>query len=154
MSEQRAVAALEEAGVSYRLVRHGEVSNAQEAAAARGVDVADLAKTIVVRRGNDDYVFVLVPGDAEIAWPHLRQVLGVRRLSLPDAAEAKDATGYVRGTITPFGATRCWPVVVDERFRGRTIALGAGAHGVAAVVPADEMIRALGATVAPISTPV
>jgi Cys-tRNA(Pro) deacylase len=154
VSEERAVAALDIAGLTYRLVRHGAVSNAEEAAIARGVEIADLAKTIVVRRGDDDYVLVLVPGDAEIAWPCLRQVLGVRRLSLPDAAEAKDATGYVRGTITPFGATKAWPVIVDERFCGRTIALGAGAQGVAAVLAADDMIRALDATVAAVSAPV
>ena len=151
MSVERATKAMDEAGIGYRLVRHGPVASAEEAAAARGVEVADLAKTIVVRRGEGDYVLVLVPGDAEIAWPLLRELLGVRRLSLPDAAEAKQATGYERGTITPFGTTRAWPTVVDVRFAGRTVALGAGAHGVAAVLAADDLIRALDATVAPVS---
>lgn len=34
---------------------------------------------------------------------------------MPDAAAAKEATGYERGTITPFGSTRPWPVVADEQ---------------------------------------
>jgi hypothetical protein len=40
------------------------------------------------------------------------------------------ATGYERGTITPFGAARAWPVVADTRVSGE-ITLGGGAHGVA-----------------------
>ena len=49
-------------------------------------------------------MFVLVPGDRVIAWPKLRALLGVTRLSMPDADAAKAATGYERGTITPDGA--------------------------------------------------
>lgn len=148
-----AIRAIEAAGVGFELVRHGPVRSAEEAAAARGVEVADLAKTIVVRRGEGDYVLVLVPGDSEISWPLLRTLLGARRLSLPSAEEAKDATGYERGTITPFGATTAWPVIVDARFAGRTIALGAGEHGLAVKLAADDVVAVFGATVAAISQP-
>ena len=118
----------------------------REAAEAQGVEVRDLVKTLVVRRAADDYVFVLVPGDRQISWPKLRAVLGVNRLSLPDAATAKDATGYERGTITPFGSAKPWPVIADESARGRTISLGAGERGVGLRVAADEAIAALGGT--------
>jgi prolyl-tRNA editing enzyme YbaK/EbsC (Cys-tRNA(Pro) deacylase) len=70
---------------------------------------------------------------------------------MPDAATARDATGYERGTITPFGALGSWPVVADQRLGGRTVTLGAGAHGVAVAVSADEMVRALGATTADVT---
>lgn len=148
-----AVAALEAAGIGFDLVRHGPVRSVEEAAAARGVEVADLAKTIVVRWAEGEYVLVLVPGDSEISWPALRAVLGTRRLSLPSAEEAKEATGYERGTITPFGSTTAWPVVMDSRFVGRTIALGAGEHGLAMKVAADDVVVAFGATVAAVSQP-
>src|SRR5207344_1857901 len=98
------------------------------------IDPARIVKTIVVRRADDDFLLVLVPGDRAISWPKLRELLGVSRLSMPDAAVARDATGYERGTITPFGSTTAWPVVADERLLGREITLGAGAHGVAVAV--------------------
>ena len=63
------------------------------------------------------------------------------------------ATGYERGTITPFGSTHAWPVVADERIRGREISLGAGAHGVAAIAGADAVITALSAVVADVTDP-
>ncbi|MFC8614998.1 aminoacyl-tRNA deacylase [Micromonospora purpureochromogenes] len=148
-----ALAALDAAGLPYRVIRHGPVRSLAEAAAARGVAVPDVVKTIVVRRGPDDHLFVLTPGDRVISWPKLRALLGVSRLSMPDAAAARDATGYERGTITPFGATTAWPVVADERLRGREITLGAGEHGAAVALDADAAITTLGATVADVTDP-
>jgi len=140
-------------GIPHRVITHGPVASLAEAAAARGVEIPDVIKTLVVRRAEHDYVFVLVPGDRVISWPKLRALLGVNRLSLPDAQAAKEATGYARGTITPFGSTTAWPVIADERIRGRTVTLGAGTHGVAVAVDADDAIRALDATVADVTDP-
>jgi Cys-tRNA(Pro)/Cys-tRNA(Cys) deacylase len=151
--ERRALAAAQATGVAFRTVRHGRVGSLAEAAAARGVEPRDVMKTLVARRAEDDYVFVLVPGDRTISWPKLRALLGVSRMSMPDAAVALAVTGYERGTITPFGSTTAWPVVADERMRGREVAFGAGAHGVAIVMPADAAITALGATVADVTDP-
>ncbi|MEV4755480.1 YbaK/EbsC family protein [Micromonospora sp. NPDC049559] len=148
-----ALAAVSAAGIAHRVIRHGPVGSVAEAAAVRGVEVRDVVKTIVVRRAEDQFVFVLVPGDRVISWPKLRGLLGVNRLSMPDAGTAKEVTGYERGTITPFGSTRAWPVVVDERLRGRRIGLGAGERGVAIEVAADEAAAALDATFADVTDP-
>ena len=145
--------ALAAAGVGYRLISHGPVRSLAEAAQARGVAPADVVKTLVVRRGANDFLFVLVPGDRAISWPKLRRLLGVTRLSMPDAAVAKEVTGYERGTITPFGAARDWPVIADERIPGREITLGTGRRGQAVAVDADTALRALGATAADVSDP-
>lgn len=149
--ERRVSAALESLGVDYRVVRHGPVRSLAEAAAARGIEPRDLIKTIVVRRGPDDYLFVLVPGDREFSWPKLRALLGVNRLSMPDAATARRVTGYERGTITPFGSLRPLPVVADAGVRGRTISMGGGASGVGVTLDADAVLAALGAEIADVS---
>ncbi len=151
--EVRALAALASSGIAYEVTRHGPVRSLAEAAAARGVSPADVIKTIVVRRGDHDFLLVLVPGDRTISWPKLRGLLGVSRLSMPDAAVAKDVTGYERGTITPFGSLRAWPVIADQRVAGRTVSIGAGAHGVAALVDGDDLVRALVARVADVTEP-
>jgi Cys-tRNA(Pro)/Cys-tRNA(Cys) deacylase len=148
-----ALEAAEALGVSHRVIRHGPVRSLTEAAHARGVAPADVVKRMVVRRGQDDFLFVLLPGDRAISWPKLRRILGVNRLSLPDAEVARQATGYERGTITPLGSVRSWPVVADERLRGREITLGAGEHGVALAMNADEVLQALDASLADISEP-
>lgn len=154
MSEQRAIDALEASGLPYEITRHGRVGSLAEAAAARGVEPRDLIKTLVVRRADDDFLFVLVPGDREISWPKLRALLDVNRLSMPDKDVAMQVTGYERGTITPFGASTAWPVVADASLTGdarRRISLGAGAHGVAATVPAEAALAQLAAQIADVT---
>jgi Cys-tRNA(Pro) deacylase len=150
---ERAAAALADSGIEHTITRHGRVGSLEEAAAARGVEPGDIIKTLVVRRAEDDYLFVLVPGGREISWRKLRALLGVNRMSMPDAATAKDVTGYERGTITPFGSLTSWPVVADATVSGRLISIGAGAHGVAATAHADDVVRVLDAQVADITDP-
>ncbi|GAA2239441.1 YbaK/EbsC family protein [Rarobacter faecitabidus] len=151
MSEERVRAALDAAGIDYTISRHGPVKSLAEAAAVRGVEPRQIVKTIVVRRGDGDYLFALVPGDRTISWAKLRALLGVGRLSMPDADVAFEATGYERGTITPFGSLTPWPVFVDESIAGQEISLGGGAHDVAVTLLANDAIKALGATVADIT---
>ena len=153
MSEERALEAAEALGLAVKVTRHGPVRSLAEAAAARGVEPAAVVKTLVVRLTDDDYRFVLVPGDREIAWPKLRALLAVNRLSMPSADVALAVTGYVRGTITPLGSTHAWPVVADASLSG-AVSVGGGAHGVALTVDAAALVRALGATVADVTDPV
>lgn len=148
----RAIAAAEALGLAYSETRHGPVRSLAEAAAARGVEPGQLVKTMVVRVAEGDHRFVLVPGDREIAWPKLRALLGVNRLSMPSADAAREVTGYVRGTITPLGSLAALPVIADERVAGR-VSIGGGAHGVALTVDAADLVTALGATVADVTDP-
>jgi Cys-tRNA(Pro)/Cys-tRNA(Cys) deacylase len=147
-----ALDALERAGIPYTVVRTERAHSAEESASLQGIELGALLRTIVVRRGQDDYVFVLVPGGRRFDWPKVRDQLGVKRLSLPDADEAFGATGYERGAITPFGASHAWPVVVDASATGHErVALGGGAHGVNVHLAPADLIAALDATVADVT---
>jgi Cys-tRNA(Pro)/Cys-tRNA(Cys) deacylase len=147
-----ALARLAGTSLEYEVLRTERASSVEESASFQGIRVDQLVRTLVVRRGENDYLFVLVPGGLSIDWPKLRAHLGVSRLSLPDADEARAATGYERGAITPFGASSPWPVVVDASVAGKgIIALGGGAHGVNIHMDADDLIEFLGATVADVS---
>jgi len=148
-----AVTALSDLGVPHRTVRYQGVRSVAEAAQRLGIAPGHVTKTLVIRRADDDFVFVLVPGDRVISWPKLRGVLGVHRLSMPDAGTAREVTGYERGTITPFGSLRAWPVVADERIAGHTVSLGSGVHGATIVLNADDAIRALDAALADVTDP-
>lgn len=136
--------------IRHEVLRHGPVRSLEEAAEARGMEPSQLIKTMVVRRSHDDYLFVLVPGDRVISWPKLRSHLGVNRLSMPDADEARAVTGYERGTITPLGSERELPVLADSRLAG-TVSLGAGEHGLSVTVSAADLIAVLDADVADVT---
>jgi Cys-tRNA(Pro) deacylase len=153
MEESPALTDTRLANVSHDVVRHGPVDSLAAAARARGVEPSALAKTMVVRLDNDQYVFVLVPGDRAIDWPKLRSVLDVNRLSLPDAETAHEVTGYVRGTITPFGSITPWPVYCDERLTSGIVSVGGGAPGVAISISGPDLVEVLDATVADVTKP-
>lgn len=150
MSEERAIAGAEALGLAYAVTRHGPVRSLEEAATARGLEPRQVVKTLVVRVSEGDHRFVLVPGDREIAWPKLRALLGVNRISMPPADEAREVTGYERGTITPLGSLQALPVIADPRVDG-TVSIGGGAHGVALTVDAAELFAALDASVADVT---
>ncbi len=149
-----ALLALEGTDLAFEVVRTRRARSAEESAKFQGIGLEQLLRTIVVRRGEDDYVFVLVPGGRQIDWPKLRAHLGVNRLSLPDAEEAKAATGYERGTITPFGAARPWPVIADSGIpRLDRVAIGGGGHGINLHVAGADLVAVLAAETAEITKP-
>jgi Cys-tRNA(Pro)/Cys-tRNA(Cys) deacylase len=148
-----ALDALEASGVEFRVVRTRPAGSPEESAELQGIELASLLRTIVVRRGEDDYVFVLLPGGRRLDWPKLRAHLGVRRMSLPDADEARAATGYERGAITPFGARRAWPVVADATVLApAVVAIGGGARGVNVHLSPATLVAELSAQIVDIST--
>ena len=152
-AQLRAFAGARRAGLPFTVTRHGRVRSLEEAAAARGVEPRQLLKTMVVRLSADDHRLVLVPGDREIAWPRLRSALGVNRLTMPSADAAREVTGFVRGTITPFGTRTPLPVVLDASVSG-PISLGGGAHGVGLTVERDDLVAALDPLVVDVAEPV
>jgi Cys-tRNA(Pro)/Cys-tRNA(Cys) deacylase len=143
-----AIRAAEASGVAHRVVRTEPAGSAEEAAELQGIPLDALLRTIVVRRGPADYLFVLVPAGRQFDWPRLRAHLGVNRLSLPDADEAQQVTGYVRYTITPFGSTTPLPVLVDASVMAQpVVSVGGGIRGLNLHLTPADLVAALGAEV-------
>ncbi|HET7703288.1 MAG TPA: YbaK/EbsC family protein [Candidatus Limnocylindrales bacterium] len=142
------------AGIPHRVVRTERASSAEESARFQGIETRQLLRTIVVRRGEEDYLFVLVPAGRRFDWPKLRELLGVRRMTLPDADEARAVTGYERYTITPFGSTRSWPVIADAAIVDEpVVSVGGGGFGINLHLAPGDLIAALDARVADVSQP-
>jgi Cys-tRNA(Pro)/Cys-tRNA(Cys) deacylase len=145
--------AIAAAGIAHRVVVTERAGSAEEAADLQGIALAGLLRTIVVRRGDDDYLFVLVSAGRRFDWPKLRAHLGVRRMALPDADEARAVTGYERYTITPFGSVRAWPVIIDSAAMAQaTVSVGGGAFGVNLHLRPDDLVAALEAVTVDVSS--
>ena len=152
--ETPAIVAARASGVDHRVIRTGPANTAEEAAALQGIPLGALLRTIVVRRGEDDYLFVLVPAGRRFDGPKLRDHLGVKRLSLPDADEAQRVTGYVRYTITPFGSTRPWPVIADASIVGEpVVSIGGGIRGTNILLTPADLFATLDAAVVDVTEP-
>ncbi|HEX8024834.1 MAG TPA: YbaK/EbsC family protein [Candidatus Limnocylindrales bacterium] len=143
-----AIDAIAASGIPHRVVTTPPAESAEQAAELQGIPLDALLRTIVVRRGADDYVFVVLGAGRQFSWPKLRAHLGVNRLSLPDADEAHAVTGYVRYTITPFGSTRPWPVFVDEAILAQpVVSIGGGVRGTSLHVAPADLVAGLSASV-------
>lgn len=147
-----ALAVLEGSDLAYEVVETQRARSAEESASLQGIALHQLLRTIVLRRGENDYLFVLVPGGRNIDWPKLRAHLGISRLSLPEKEEAREVTGYERGTITPFGASNPWPVISDSSVDpDATVAIGGGGHGINVHLRAEDLVAYLKADVADVT---
>ena len=153
VGRQRFLADAAARGLDVEIVERLAAHSLEEAAGILGIAPADIVKSLVVKHKDGSFLFALIPGNRQISWPKLRSLVGVNKLSLPPAEVAFDATGYERGTITPLGSTKAWPVYADHTITGRRISMGAGQHGYSAFVDADALTAALGATIADISDP-
>lgn len=143
--------------VPLQIVPRAAASSLREAASLLGIEPQRLLKTLVLKRPDDSFVFVLVPGDRAMDWPKIRALLSVNRLSLPSAGLALEVTGYRRGTITPFGSRTALPVIIDKRATqlapSGPVALGSGDPGHALLVEPLDLVNGFDATVADISVP-
>ena len=107
-----ATEALAASGIDFQLTEHGPVRSLEEAAAARGLEPRHIIKTIVVRRGEGDFIFVLVPGDREISWPKLilaGAVQGAIFRAVKEATDHGSRRAFMRVTGTWPGEERPEP---------------------------------------------
>jgi Cys-tRNA(Pro)/Cys-tRNA(Cys) deacylase len=122
-----------------------------EASEALGVPPERVFKTLVA--AVDGVLAVgVVPAGRQLDLKALAAAVGGKKASMAEVAAAERATGYVAGGISPVGQKRRLPVVIDSSaLKLVTMFCSAGRRGLEIeIVPAD-LVRAAGATVAPIA---
>ena len=126
--------------------RHGRDRGARpsyglEAAAALGVDPDRMFKTLVASV-DDRLVMAVVPADGELDLKRLASAVGGRRAVIADPAAAERATGMVVGGISPLGARRPLPVVVDSSMLDHaTVFVSAGRRGLQLELAPADLVR-------------
>jgi Cys-tRNA(Pro)/Cys-tRNA(Cys) deacylase len=122
-----------------------------DAAAALGLDPARVFKTLVASV-DGRLATALVPVAHELDLKALAAALGGRKAALADPAEAQRATGYVVGGISPLGARRLLPAVIDASAADfATIFVSGGRRGLQLELAPADLARLAGAIGAPIS---
>jgi Cys-tRNA(Pro)/Cys-tRNA(Cys) deacylase len=114
------------------------------ASQATGFALAQTIKTLVVETGNHSYWFALMPGDQNISFKKLAKACKAKRAALADAHTAERLTGYQVGGISPFGARKSLPVVMDARLADSAeVAINAGRRGILVVLDPQNIITLL-----------
>jgi len=103
--------------------------------------------------GPGDYVFAVIPGDAELDFKKLARAAGLRKAEMVPLKEVQPLTGYIRGGVTVFGAKKPYPVFVDETvILFDRISVSAGARGTQIILSPNDYLRAAVTLEAPAQT--
>ncbi|MBO0788828.1 MAG: Cys-tRNA(Pro) deacylase [Actinobacteria bacterium] len=150
-----ATALLARQGIAHTVhaYRHdpGHASYGQEAAQALGVAPERVLKTLVATVDGRLTVGV-VPVAAQLDLKALAAAGGGKKAALADVIAAERATGYVAGGISPLGQRRRLPVVIDaSALEFGTVLVSGGRRGLEIELAPADLVRAAGATVAPIA---
>lgn len=149
MSATPATAALDAAGISYRLhaYDHDPANRhfGDEAAAALGVDPLQIFKTLVVDvpGSRPPLAVAVVPVAAQLDLKAMAAALGAKKVDLADPAAAARSSGYVVGGISPIGQKVPLPTVIEETAElFETIYVSAGRRGLQVELAPSDLARA------------
>ncbi len=106
----------------------GTTPTAPMAAAALGVEVGQIAKSLLFKGKDDRYYMVLCPGDRRVTNAKLKAAVGVKT-RMATAEETVAVTGFPPGGVCPFGVEGV-DVLIDRHLdRWPTVYPAAGTDG-------------------------
>jgi len=147
---------LESLGISFELLEYEvdpEDLSAITVAKKIGMPPEQVFKTLLTTAGLDDYVFAVIPGDAELDFKKLARAAGLRKAEMAPLKDVQPLTGYIRGGVTIFGARKAYPVYVDETLiLFDKISVSAGTRGTQVILTPDDYLRAARALGPPAET--
>jgi len=137
---------LESLGIAFEL-REYEVDpndlTAITVAKKIGMPAEQVFKTLLTTTGAEDFVFAVIPGDAELDFKKLARAAGWRKAEMAPLKDVQPLTGYIRGGVTLFGARKPYPVYIDETaILFDEISVSAGARGVQLILDPNDYLRA------------
>ncbi len=144
--DSNAIRFLKKSGVDFRLFQHhGPIHSLEEAAAERNQTPDQVARSLLFRLAEDEYLMILASGPAQIDWRSLRQTLGLSRLTMATREEVLEKTGSLPGTVSPFCIDPQVRIRVDEDiFQQSEISLGSGISGVGIILTPQVLMQVLG----------
>ena len=147
---------LESLSISFEL-REYEVDEADLSAIAVakkiGMPGEQVFKTLLTTDSHSNFVFAVIPGDAELDFKKLARAAGWRKAEMAPLKDVQPLTGYIRGGVTIFGAKKPFPVFVDETaILFDKISVSAGTRGTQLILTPDDYLRAAAAIGEPVLT--
>ncbi len=147
---------LETLGIPFELLEYEvdpEDLSAINVAKKIGMPAEQVFKTLLTTGGHGDYVFAVIPGDAELDFKKLARAAGLRKAEMASLKDVQPLTGYIRGGVTIFGAKKAYPVYVDETaILFDKISVSAGTRGTQLILAPDDYLSAARSIGAPVET--
>ncbi len=145
---------LDQQGIEYEThsYEHKE-KGASYAAEATGIPLERMIKTLVVADPSGSrFWFVLMPGHISLNLKKAALSVGLKKLRMATIEEAERVSGYQVGGISPFGARKALPVLLEETLTTHTtIGINGGARGCIVSLKTTDLIQLLSPHIASLS---
>lgn len=93
-----------------------DTSTSELAAKALGTDVERIAKSIVFKTKQDDYIMIVATGNVRINSKAVKELVG-SKVRMANAEEVLAVTGYRPGGVCPFALETEIPIYLDESLK-------------------------------------
>ena len=147
-SVMRVKSYLENAGIDRQIVALSDSARtAAEAAEALGIEVGQVASSIVFKLPNGSALLVITSGRHRVDTKLVATGIGVEKLHRADADFVRDVSGFAIGGVSPLGwISKPEVILIDEALKDYDIVWAAAGHP-HAVYPTtyDELIQCTGA---------
>jgi Ala-tRNA(Pro) deacylase len=143
---------LDRAGIDFDLIEHRRTETAGDEARAIGVQLDEVAKTIVVASG-ERFVRAVLPASARLDLHKVRKLLDDNRARLASEEELVLAYPmYELGAVPPFGLPAGDRVLLDRRLAERdSVVLEAGSHSESVRLKTADLLTLSAAEIAEIA---
>ena len=151
MLEKAAVKRVTQALIDHKMkgqikVLSGSARSAAEAAAALGIEVGQIASSILFKLPDDSPLLVITSGRHRVDTALVATHLGVAELGRVDADYVKEKSGFSIGGVSPVGWINPAKIIIDEALNDYQVIWAAAGHP-HAVFPTTfaELIQSTGA---------
>ena len=147
-----AVRILDDLSIPYELrIYEIDLEDLTAISVARKINlpVEQVFKTLLTQTNSGDYLFAVIPGNAELDLKKLAHAAAAKKVELATLKEVEPLTGYVRGGVTVMGARKPFPAYADETIELHDIiSVSAGQRGLQLLLTPADYLRAANATLA------
>jgi prolyl-tRNA editing enzyme YbaK/EbsC (Cys-tRNA(Pro) deacylase) len=144
---KRLIAALAEHGCAGQIkVLSDSARTAAEAASALGIEVGQIASSLIFKLPDGSPLLVITSGRHRVDTDLVAQNLGIEKLGRVDADYVKEQSGFSIGGVAPIGWVSPATILIDQALNDYEVVWAAAGHP-HAVYPTtyDELIQCTGA---------
>ena len=126
---KRVVAALQEHGCDGQIkVLSDSARTAAEAAAALGIEVGQIASSLIFKLPDGSPLLIITSGRHRVDTDLVASNLGIEKLGRVDADYVKEQSGFSIGGVAPIGLVSPATILIDQALNDYEVVWAAAGH--------------------------
>jgi Cys-tRNA(Pro) deacylase len=146
--DQEILAFLQRNGIGYEVREHEPVDTVPQMAQYLGTSEQRIAKSMVLKKDNGEYVLAVLPGRLKIDFSRFAKAVGSEKVSLAPVAEAEKIVRCTVGCVYPLGNLVDLKTYFDRHILSLDfVYFNPGLHTKSIKIKTDDLIRLVKPTI-------